>query len=210
MAVFDFRMDSIIGLQSKPFNSDTYGYGDYESIVRISVNSGGVFEVRDLDEYIVASEEQIELLTWYHVWLVHDNIDLSYDMYIQGGSLFPQQTLLYEDALYRAGIGEMEVLTIFQSTGSSSQPFGNSDFYLDDIYIDYAGQNLESPVGGVEPDPTWAGWSVNSAGDVNTEGFLGWLNVENSDFVWSYSLSNFIFLPEGNVKDDGAWMYIFR
>jgi hypothetical protein len=74
------------------------------------------------------------------------------------------------------------------------------------------------PVGGAAPllrlttatvgDPTWAGYDVMKGDFVDTENFLGWLWVGSpTGYVFSYSLENYIYLPEENVSDSGAWAY---
>jgi len=59
-------------------------------------------------------------------------------------------------------------------------------------------------------DPTWAGYPVIDNDFVNTEGFLGWLALGAGDWVWSYALDGWMYLPEGNVGDGGAWVYMPR
>lgn len=55
---------------------------------------------------------------------------------------------------------------------------------------------------------TWAGWPVDELGNVDTTPFMGWLNVGFGDYVWSYSLNNYIYMPEDFVSSGGAWTYI--
>lgn len=54
---------------------------------------------------------------------------------------------------------------------------------------------------------TWAGYTVEEGGLVYTGAFLGWLNVTNGDWVWSYSLGKYIYLPESYVSGTGVWTY---
>jgi hypothetical protein len=57
--------------------------------------------------------------------------------------------------------------------------------------------------------PQWAGFDiVNESGDVDTGTFLGWVNVAQGDWVWSYGLSGWIYLPENIVSEAGAWGYV--
>lgn len=53
----------------------------------------------------------------------------------------------------------------------------------------------------------WAGYSVRPDGYVETEDFMGWL-YPSGDYVWSVSLGQYIYLPEANVQEDGAWLYV--
>lgn len=56
---------------------------------------------------------------------------------------------------------------------------------------------------------SWAGFPVEPDGrNVNTGSFIGWIDIGSPPWVWSYSLSRFIYLPEGNVSESGAWSYV--
>jgi hypothetical protein len=57
---------------------------------------------------------------------------------------------------------------------------------------------------------TWAGYDVDEGGNVDTTPWLGFINVLGGDYVWSYSLSNWMYLPEGSVSESGAWIYILN
>ncbi|MEX0330408.1 MAG: GDSL-type esterase/lipase family protein [Puniceicoccaceae bacterium] len=60
------------------------------------------------------------------------------------------------------------------------------------------------------PTLLWAGIPIaNVTRDVDTGGFLGWLNVSQGDWVWSYSLNAYLYCPEENISEAGAWVYIF-
>lgn len=73
--------------------------------------------------------------------------------------------------------------------------------------LDARYMNLELATGGTA---TWAAYAVDANGDVNTDAFLGWINVATGDWVWSYTLDQYIYLPESSVGDTGAWMYVIR
>lgn len=204
-AVSDFRMDTVFGTMSVPAPEVTNAYDKYETIVRINTNTAGLLEIRDFDQYVIVSAQPVENLTWYEIWLVHDNDKLSYDVWIRGGDEFPDATLVFDDAFYRYQVGMVDSFVILQSTGPNTLPFGNSGLLLDDIYVDYSGENLDPPL---PPSETWAGYPVSSAGDADTEGFIGWINVLQDPWIWSYSLSGWMYLPEGNVSESGGWAYV--
>jgi hypothetical protein len=77
--------------------------------------------------------------------------------------------------------------------GLDSDWGAGSTFHIDNLRI-------------VEVDK-WASW-VKSGDDVDTGTWMGWLNVANGDWVWSYSLNGYIYLPESHVSESGAWTYI--
>lgn len=61
------------------------------------------------------------------------------------------------------------------------------------------------------PAPSASAWSVwprDAAGNVDTGDFLGWINVRQAPWVWSFSLDGWLFLPEGAVHQAGAWAYV--
>lgn len=55
----------------------------------------------------------------------------------------------------------------------------------------------------------WHGFPVLAGLDVNTETWLGWINIEFDPWVWSYALNRYIYL-DGPLPDDpiGAWAFI--
>jgi hypothetical protein len=55
--------------------------------------------------------------------------------------------------------------------------------------------------------PTWAGYPVDEAGNVDTTPWMGFINVAAGEWVWSYSLGKWIYLPEEFVSESGAWAY---
>lgn len=61
---------------------------------------------------------------------------------------------------------------------------------------------------GITPTPTWAGYAVDELGNADTGSWMGWVNVASGDWVWSYALPGWIYLPEGNVGEGGAWSYV--
>ena len=78
---------------------------------------------------------------------------------------------------------------------------GVNDGYINAMSIEYEAS--------VQPD-AWAGYPMTPEGDVDTEGFVGWINVMSGDYVWSYNLSKYIYLPETSVQDGGAWTYVAK
>lgn len=65
----------------------------------------------------------------------------------------------------------------------------------------------------IDPLPIgiWGGYAWhNNKGDVNTGDFLGWINVQGAPWVWSYSLSSFVFVDEPAGSESGAWVYFNR
>ena len=62
-----------------------------------------------------------------------------------------------------------------------------------------------------EESPTWAGYPIaDELMNVDTGGFMRWLNVSQGDYVWSYSLNGWMYCPETNVTGSGAWVYVLK
>jgi hypothetical protein len=63
----------------------------------------------------------------------------------------------------------------------------------------------------VNPTPRWSDYPwFNEQGDVNTGNFLGWISVRPGDWLWSYSFSNWLYMPEPETDKAGAWGYLPR
>jgi hypothetical protein len=126
------------------------------------------------------------------------------------------QTALTPEALIQATVTTQPSAGNFQQAhyavfGSKEAPFRFSSFT---VRIDHIGGGGVG-IGGMQVVsasdevvvPDWAGYPMDPQGNVDTVDWLGWLNVASGDWVWSYSLSSYIYLPEGNVATGGAWTY---
>ena len=60
------------------------------------------------------------------------------------------------------------------------------------------------------PTDFWAGYPVGNLGDVNTDTWMGWINVYQDPWVWSYPLDGWMYLQESDVTTSGGWMYIYK
>lgn len=59
--------------------------------------------------------------------------------------------------------------------------------------------------------PTWAGYPIAPDGhSVDTTPLLGWIDITHGDWIWSYALGKYIYLPENNVSSSGAWAWFPR
>jgi len=57
----------------------------------------------------------------------------------------------------------------------------------------------------------WAGFPFAEDGrSVNTGAFLGWIDVGGEPWIWSYSLENYLYLPERSVTSAGAWVFVSK
>ena len=164
--------------------------------------------------------------TWYEFWMVvHNNtgaLNDEFSLYIKGGA-FTTPTLLqvavnsgtsadpiyetfYDTALFRNGTTG-PILNVFIRTISGDPENPNDG---DDVYIDRVAQapGIELTTPPMVSGTTWAGYSVDANGDCDTGAWLGWVNVNHKPWIWSYSLSSWMYIVEGQVTASGSWAYI--
>ena len=89
--------------------------------------------------------------TWYEIWYVVNNGKISdsgqsYDVYLRGGSEFPQIQQVYVGADFRM---QRELPLIYFmancNTGPADGPYGNGGLRYDDLYM-APGVVLEAPI----------------------------------------------------------------
>jgi beta-glucanase (GH16 family) len=80
-------------------------------------------------------------------------------------------------------------------------------FSIEGFQTDTATVTFSGLEGTLNEEASWGGWPVVD-GNVDTEGWIGWLYIDNDPWVWSYSLNKWIYLPEVLVTTGGGWVYI--
>tara|TARA_B100001123_G_scaffold255921_1_gene285423 strand:+ start:55 stop:2271 length:2217 start_codon:yes stop_codon:yes gene_type:complete len=119
------------------------GYGTYSVLGRIETN--GIIDIRDAGSYIDLAETAIDTQTWYEFWFVVDHYTNTFSQYVRGGSGFPTQTLVYEDAKYRnETLNNLDTMLFITSAGTVAKVKGKDDTYLREFHI-AQGVNLTSP-----------------------------------------------------------------
>lgn len=204
----------------------THSFGSYEVLVKMHQNDG--FQVRDASDYkFVEGFTDMEENVWYEFWIVIDNSDAQeYKTYVRGGDMFPTQTLLqvpeldadgnptgntFDTALFRNGRNEPQTVILLGAFGGNpNAPVIPDPHYFDDFYMDFSGENLEAPVSYDNGGATWAGYPVDANGDVDTDSWMGFLNVTNKPWVWNYSLSKWLYIDEPASDAPGGWAYVSK
>lgn len=79
----------------------------------------------------------------------------------------------------------------------------NTDFQIDNI-------NITSESEGPKPGDSWGGFEIIDGNFVDTGSMLGWLYIGNKPWVWSYQLSQYVYLREQAIGGSGAWMFVGR
>lgn len=108
-------------------------------------------------------EQTIDRDTWYNFWMVIDNTNGLYRLYIEGGQ-YESQTLVTSENLVE---------------GSDSHPFetglidaldfigwNNGPMLYDDFYLAHGGENLSNPVAVLPPGQDFESW-LDSFGDLS-------------------------------------------
>jgi hypothetical protein len=81
---------------------------------------------------------------------------------------------------------------------ASKPETGNAGFSLQGITLD------------ILPDyGDWAGYYLaDPSGNTDTRSLLGWVNVANPGWTWSYNFSAWFYVQEGWVTHKGSWAYM--
>ena len=95
-----------------------------------------------------------------------------------------------------ATVGELDTLNFYKqgTYGGGTTP----DF----VAID------SLSLSGIAASVTWAGYEVSELGWADTTTWMGFVNVLAGDWIWSASLNNWIYMPEGSVGEGGSWGYV--
>lgn len=67
--------------------------------------------------------------------------------------------------------------------------------------------NLEESARAGDSIEPWAGFEVDPSGNADTGPFLGWINVTQSPWIWSWILDAFFYMSEPEAGASGAWGY---
>ena len=136
-------------------DSNIHAYGSYSVLGRIEANGG--LDIRDDGDYInlqdVDAGEAMDTQTWYEFWFVVKPGEWTFSQYIRGGTDYPTQTLVYEDAGFRNDTTDpLDTILIITSAGSVETVKGKNPMYVDDFYVDVTGENLSTPGGFIKID----------------------------------------------------------
>jgi hypothetical protein len=211
--------DITFGLATEAARDSTtniFGYGSYSVLGRYEKD--GIMDIRDSGSYVNLTETALGTQEYYQVWYVIDHWNNTFKQYIQGGTEFPTQTLIYPtdsnpDAGYRnLTLDNLDYILLITSAGDATNGAkGKDPIYFDDFYINPTAADLTSPG---TPQQTWAGYAQDGDGNVDTgSGFLGFVNVTyagNPDIIYSFTLNKFVYLPESFVLPQGAWMWVWN
>ena len=123
---------------------DPVAFGDFEaSISARTPGNPGRLQVRSGGSYVTV-EDFFELEEWINIWMVIDNDVDEFQVYAQSDTTFPDQQLLDDGTtdifVFRNGTPD-PLTTFYLRTGLNHE----GHFYIDDIFLDPSGENLEVP-----------------------------------------------------------------
>jgi len=152
-----------------------FNYVDLSVSGRYSTN--GIMDIRDGNIYKPIHAYPLDTAVWYELWFVINHQENQFDLYIRGGSQFPDITQVFAGARYRLKTQKrIDHLVLIATTGSiSTIPKGIHPAYFDDFYV-YAGKKALT-----DPDEDWiclddfesgdaAKWKVNLTGGLSSVG----------------------------------------
>ncbi|KAF0095889.1 MAG: glucosyl hydrolase family protein [Puniceicoccaceae bacterium 5H] len=202
IAVDDPILDLTFGVAaSSPISSAA----SYAAMLRFQMDSNHL-EALDGSTVVEASDDFLQLETWYEVWLVIDQTAGTYSVYLKGGSNYPQQTLVAQD------------LDLGQDAGNALTAFGlildpssgsRGGLCLDDLQIDLGGVNLTTP-SGVQA-PRYSPWSaVPHIRNEDAVKYTSWGRIWDRDYPWIYQRSwqGWWYLPDDAASPEaGGWAW---
>lgn len=131
------------------------GWGDAN--ILFNPSSDGSINVRNGGTYQQVAASRANL-TWYKVWYVADTTNDTVDIYLKGG-VYSEATLIADGFGFRKNAVGEDLISFFiymNSGGSGAEdPNTNGLYYLDDIHVDSAAENLSDPMPDALPAPAF-------------------------------------------------------
>ena len=148
-----YRSGTVNAFNGLSDNNSASTWDAYEAQFGAQNDAAATFRVRDGGAFLSLGSDTFYNEAWTCVWLVVDNNNDQYGVYVEGG---PYQTLTRlsgggkELFALRNG-GENPLNTVYLRVG----PGSSGNFLVDDIYIDPTHENLTRPEGACPPsEPT--------------------------------------------------------
>lgn len=191
------EIDLVLGVSDEPVVD---AYPDYENGFRIYFQNNRPEAWSS--GYKVVGEDFLQLDTWYELWMVIDNAADTVDVYLQGGSNYPRQTLLRAGMPFRNGTGG----SLVSYAVSYNSRYCEGTFFLDDLYVDTAGRNLSRPA--AVRQPAYSPWS-HVGREVATRVKntpAGRLWDESFPWIYHYELNGWGYVYPGEYRG-GHWIW---
>lgn len=125
-------------------------------------------------------------------------------------SVYLDPVLSSEDANTPGAVFDEGDMTFNQLSLGRFNGFDDNGATFDELRMGSTWESV-TPYEGGGGTSEWAGYLVDENGDANTQAFLGWLRIyPDTGWIYSYALTKFMYLPESNVLESGAWSYVPR
>jgi hypothetical protein len=126
-------------------HAEIFAFPEYSVLARYAIS--GRMEYRDGDRYKIMYPFPFDTDTYYEIWFVIDHSNNTFDLYIRGGSQFPNVTKLATAAKYRhETLNTLDSLLLIAGTDSLNiQRGGRDPVFFDDFYAYPDGVILDSP-----------------------------------------------------------------
>lgn len=111
-------------------------------------------------------EQSIDRDTWYNFWMVIDNVNGTYRIYLQGGD-FTEQTFVTVNNMgsdpnsHPFETGTLDAMTFIG--------WNNGPMLYDDFYLAFGGENLSNPVAGLVAPSDYEVWLDDQGLDAGTD-----------------------------------------
>jgi PKD repeat protein len=104
--------------------------------------------------------------TWYAFWIVVDNINGRYHLYVEGGEYDAQTLITSSNMVDATGAHPLSPsgLETFRFKG-----WDNAPMLYDDLYLAHGGENLSNPVAPALPETSFASWMDQFSGLTEAE-----------------------------------------
>jgi len=235
------QIDTVWGITDLDENVNRYA--DFMALMRVEYDeSFDVYEGTTIDgstvgyQTVLADGVGFTGDVWYNIWIVVDNTSTTnpggFKVYMQGGTEYPTQTLVYPDpniadsdpdedglAGFRRPLGfdPIDNFRILTSAGRTTDVLkGQDPTYFDNIYVDAGSVNLDNPVDGGSQNMgpgIFSDYVEDENGNVMTGDWMGAVYVTEYPWVWSYDLTKWVYVPDadGNLTaEQGVWIYASR
>ena len=205
------------------------GWTQYEAYMGPRGDNDSSWDIYDTNGFRRLQDADIRPGIWFEFWMHINNAPGAvgadeYAVYVRRSDEAEPRLLLipsadgsqfWETALFRNQMDyAITMWGVSLTMASPANRNAGNPIYFDDFHIDYSGLNLTRPEGVTVPVGElilWNALPISEVGGldyVDTEDQLGWLAVNWDPYLWSTSVSSWIYVHE--FKPFGSlWVYMW-
>jgi hypothetical protein len=192
------------------------GWSDLNAVYRFNQLDNRIVDMYDSTGYDLTSPEYyIDDEIWYDLWVVLDYDNSTYETWIKGpDDASPVQLTSMNNSSGSFGFRhnaasasqEIHSIVVASNSGGTADPNLGDVWVIDDIYFTMGDQ------AGVMPSSTptamtWGGIEADENGWLTTGKWIGWINIQNKPWVFSYAFNGFVYAPDPGADVAGSWIY---